>query len=116
MGESAEHRVELAAKLAELNVQSIPINILTPVEGTPLEGTEMLPEEDILTTFAVFRFMNPKANIRFAGGRIQIKSFQSKALRAGVSAALTGDYLTTTGSKIDDDLRDFQEAGFTIEQ
>ncbi|HKJ41985.1 MAG TPA: biotin synthase BioB [Sunxiuqinia sp.] len=114
MGETAEHRVELAATLAELAVHSIPINILTPVEGTPLENQELLPEEDILTTFAVFRFMNPKANIRFAGGRIQIKSFQNKALRAGVSAALTGDYLTTTGSRIDDDLRDFQEAGFTI--
>ncbi|WP_205461707.1 biotin synthase BioB [Mangrovibacterium lignilyticum] len=115
MGETAEHRVELAATLAKLGVHSIPINILTPVEGTPLEGSEMLPEEDILATFAVFRFMNPKANIRFAGGRIQIKSYQHKALRAGVSAALTGDYLTTTGSKIEDDLRDFQEAGFTID-
>ncbi|WP_320167861.1 biotin synthase BioB [Mangrovibacterium marinum] len=113
MGETAEHRVELAATLADLGVHSIPINILTPVEGTPLEGTEMLTEEEILSTFAVFRFMNPKANIRFAGGRIQIKPYQHKALRAGVSAALTGDYLTTTGSKIEDDLRDFQEAGFS---
>lgn len=114
MGETAEHRVELAVTLSELGVHSIPINILTPVEGTPLENADMLPEEDILTTFAIFRFINPKANIRFAGGRIQIKHFQNKALRAGVSAALTGDYLTTTGSNINDDIRDFQNAGFTI--
>jgi biotin synthase len=114
MGETAEHRVELAATLAELGVHSIPVNILTPVEGTPLEKSEILAEEDILTTFAVFRFMNPKANIRFAGGRIQIKAYQNKALRAGVSAALTGDYLTTTGSNIEEDLRDFQNAGFSV--
>ncbi len=114
MGETAEHRVELAVTLAGLGVHSIPVNILTPVKGTPLEGTKMLAEEDILTTFAVFRFINPKANIRFAGGRIQLKPFQEKALHAGVSAALTGDYLTTTGSKIEDDLRDFQNAGFSV--
>jgi len=114
MGENAEHRVELASKLAELGVQSIPVNILTPVEGTPLEGSEILPEEDILTTFAVFRFINPKANIRFAGGRIQIRDFQHRALRAGVSAALTGDYLTTTGANVEEDLCQFKAAGFTV--
>lgn len=114
MGETAEHRVELAVTLSQLGVQSIPINILTPVKGTPLENAEPLPEEDVLTTIAVFRFINPKANLRFAGGRLQIKHFQNKALRAGISAALTGDYLTTTGSNINEDIRDFKAAGFTI--
>jgi biotin synthase len=115
MGETIEHRVELAIALRDLNVQSIPINILSPVEGTPLENAEALSEEEILTTIAIFRFLNPKANLRFAGGRLQIKSFQEKALRAGISAALTGDYLTTVGSNIDEDIRDFTNSGFTIE-
>lgn len=114
MGETVEHRVELAVTLSQLGVQSIPINILTPVEGTPLENAEPLSEEDILTTIAVFRFINPKANLRFAGGRLQIKHFQHKALRAGISAALTGDYLTTTGSNVNEDIRDFTAAGFTV--
>jgi len=63
----------------------------------------------------MFRFLNPKANLRFAGGRMQIKDFQDKALRAGISAALTGDYLTTIGSNIEEDIRDFTKAGFTID-
>jgi biotin synthase len=114
MGETMEQRVELAVTLRDLDVQSIPLNLLMPIEGTPLENAKPLTEEEVLTTIAVFRFLNPKANLRFAGGRIQIKHYQEKALHAGISAALTGDYLTSTGSDIDDDLRDFKEAGFSI--
>jgi biotin synthase-like enzyme len=84
------------------------------VEGTPLQDTEPLSEEEILTTIAIFRFINPKANLRFAGGRLQIKNFQHKALHAGINAALIGNYLTTIGSNIDEDIRDFTNAGFTI--
>lgn len=114
MGETMEQRVELAILLRDLGIQSIPINILTPIEGTPLQGAEPLSEEDILTTIAMFRFVNPKANLRFAGGRLQIKHFQHKALHAGISAALTGDYLTTVGSNIEEDIRDFTNSGFTV--
>ena len=114
MGETMDHRVELACTLQDLGVQSIPINILTPVEGTPLEKTEPLTEEEILTTIAVFRFINPKAKLRFAGGRLQIKHFQNKALHAGINAALTGDYLTTAGYNIEEDIHNFKNAGFTI--
>ncbi|MBI9065829.1 MAG: biotin synthase BioB [Salinivirgaceae bacterium] len=114
MGEEMHHRVELACSLRDLEVLSIPINILTPIEGTPLENAKPLSEEEILTSIAVFRFINPKANLRFAGGRLKIKHFQDKALHAGISAALTGDYLTTTGSNIEEDIRGFKNAGFKI--
>jgi biotin synthase len=115
MGETMEQRIELAVTLKELNILSIPINILTPVEGTPLEGKEELSEEEILTTIALFRFINPKASLRFAGGRLKIRHFQHKALHAGINAALTGNYLTTTGADIKDDLKDFKSSGFEIE-
>ena len=114
MGESAEQRVELAAKLAELKVDSIPVNLLSPVKGTPLEQINPLSKEMVLTTFAIFRFLNPRATIRFAGGRLQIRSFQAEALHAGINAALTGDYLTTTGANVSEDICDFKQAGFTI--
>lgn len=114
MGETQEQRVEFAIALRDLDVQSIPINVLMPIEGTPLYGSDALIEEEILTCIAIFRFANPKAHLRFAGGRMQIKHFQEKALRAGISAALTGDYLTTTGSNIEEDIRDFTNAGFDV--
>lgn len=114
MGESMEQRVEFAIALRNIQADSIPINILSPVKGTPLEDTKLLSEEDILTTIAIFRFINPKANIRFAGGRMQIKHFQHKALHAGINASLTGDYLTTIGSNTDEDVRDFRASGFEI--
>lgn len=114
MGESQAHRVELACTLRDLGVQSIPINILTPVAGTALENAAPLSEEEVLTAIAVFRFINPRANLRFAGGRLQIKHYQHKALRSGISASLTGDYLTTSGSDVECDIKDFKAAGFTI--
>ncbi len=114
MGESMAQRIELACLLRDLNILSIPINILTPIGGTPLENQNDLTETEILTTIAVFRFINPHAYLRFAGGRMKIKHFQKKALRAGINAALTGNYLTTTGSDIQDDIKEFTASGFTI--
>ncbi len=114
MGENMGHRIELAMTLRDLKIDSIPINILNPVEGTPLQDTAPLTEDEILTTIAIFRFINPKAKLRFAGGRLQIKDSQDKALHAGINAALTGDYLTTVGSNIEEDVRDFTNSGFTI--
>ena len=115
MGETMEQRVELACALRDLDIMSIPINILTPIEGTPLENSNELSEEEILTSIAVFRFINPKANLRFAGGRLKIKEYQHKALRAGINAALTGNYLTTIGSNTAEDIRDFKASGFQID-
>ena len=113
MGETAEQRIELAILLQQLQVDSIPVNILQPIKGTPLEKTPPLSDEEILTTFAMFRIINPEADIRFAGGRASIKHIQHKALKCGVSASLVGDMLTTVGSKLDDDFKLFKDMGYS---
>ena len=111
MGETLAQRIEMAFALRELGVDSIPINILNPIEGTPLYGSKPLSDEDVLVSIALFRFINPTAHLRFAGGRHLISQIQEKALCAGVSAALVGDYLTTLGASIEQDKAMFKRLG-----
>ncbi|MCY6370796.1 biotin synthase BioB [Clostridium ganghwense] len=103
MGESAEDRVKMAFEIKELGIKSVPINVLTPIKGTPCENIEILLPLQILKTMSVFRYIIPDAYIRYAGGRMALKDKQALGFRAGVNAALVGNYLTSIGSKIEDD-------------
>lgn len=103
LGENLEDRVKLALQLRDLEVKSIPINVLNPVKGTPLENQKRLSQDEILKTIAIFRFVNPKAFIRLAGGRNLIDEFGKNCFNAGANATITGNYLTTSGNKICDD-------------
>jgi biotin synthase len=114
MGESRADRISLAFELRGLGVESIPVNVLNPVKGTPLEKAEPLSQEEILKTIAVFRFINPKASIRLAGGRNLINEFGRACFGAGANATITGNYLTTSGNKICDDKRMLAEMGFEL--
>lgn len=114
MGETMEDRIDLALMLRDLKVKSIPINILNPIQGTPLEGSLPLDDDEILTTIALFRFINPDAWLRFAGGRLLIAHLETAAIQAGINAAIVGDLLTTIGSKVKEDLDKVQKMGFTI--
>ena len=113
MGETMRQRIELAFELKELGVCSVPMNILSPIPGTPLEHIAPIGDEDILVTIALFRFVLPHAFIRFAGGRARLsRETQRQALLAGVNGLLMGDMLTTLGSGVDDDKALIQATGY----
>ena len=95
MGETWEDRLDMAVSLAELGIDSIPINALMPIPGTPLEHLPRLSEADILRTIAFFRYINPDANIRLAAGRALLTNDGESAFQAGASASITGNMLTT---------------------
>jgi biotin synthase len=95
MGETWEDRLDMAVSLAELGIDSIPINALMPIKGTPLEDLPELGEEDILRTIAFFRYINPLANIRLAAGRALLTNDGEIAFQSGASASITGNMLTT---------------------
>lgn len=116
MGETEEQRVEFALFLRKIAPDSIPINILNPIKGTPLENTAPLSQTEILTTLAIFRVINPRSAIRFAGGRGALsETAQKRALRCGVNGAIVGDMLTTIGDKdIESDKAMIKSIGYNL--
>lgn len=111
MGETFEDRMDMALTLAELHVDSIPINSLMPIAGTPLARLARLTEDDILRAIAMFRYIAPEADIRLAGGRALMADNGMQTFKAGASASITGNMLTTSGSTILSDRTMLQEMG-----
>lgn len=115
MGESWEDRIDMAVSLAEVGVDSIPINALMPIKGTPLENLESLTEDEILRTIAIFRYINPEADIRLAAGRALMKNDGEMAFKSGASATITGNMLTTVvAATIQSDRKMLQNIGRTV--
>lgn len=115
MGETMEDRIDMAIKFRELGIKSIPMNILFAFNGTPFEKHPELNSQEILTTFAIFRFINPKAQIRFARGRSLIKIIEKEALQAGINASIVGEILVAAQSTdLDNDMEIFASEGFKI--
>ncbi|HTN73704.1 MAG TPA: biotin synthase BioB [Pirellulaceae bacterium] len=114
MGEEAADVVQMAMQLRELKTESIPLNFLNPIDGTPLAGLKQLTPRYCLKALAMFRFVNPTSELRIAGGReIHLGSLQALGLYAANSLFI-GDYLTTKGQAPDADYKMIEELGFDI--
>lgn len=114
MGEDIDDRVEMAFDLQELEISSIPINTLIPIKGTMLEGVKLLTEAEILRTVAIFRYINPEADIRLAAGRGLMENEGEKAFVGGANSAITGNMLTTSGATIRSDMVLVKSMGRTV--
>lgn len=114
MGETWEDRIRLALQLRELDIRSIPINVLNPIPGTPLEHREHLSGDEVNRIVAVFRFALPGASIRLAGGRGLLPDKGERAFRSGANAAISGDMLTTAGISVERDLEMLKNLGFEV--
>lgn len=105
LGESWEQRIELAFTLKRLNVNRIPINFLNPIAGTRLENHPVMSPMDALKSIALFRFINPKADITICGGREKtLGDYQSWIFMAGANGVMVGNYLTTRGRDLQADI------------
>jgi len=114
MGESHDDIIDLAFALGEAEADSIPVNFLHPIDGTPLEGREDLTPRDCLRILCLFRFVNPNREIRVAGGRERnIRSLQPLALYPANSIFMEG-YLTTDGQATSDAHKMIEDAGFVV--
>ena len=106
LGEEFSHRLELAEFLSHLDVDSIPINFLNPIKGTKLQNMPILPPLEALMCIAIFRFLNPEKDITICGGReVCLGDLQSWIFLAGANGIMIGNYLTTLGRDINDDLK-----------
>lgn len=118
MGEDRTDRINMALTLRDLKPKSTPINFLDPIKGTPLEKYgDKIDEEEILKTICIFRLILPNVYLRYAGGRMQrfSEKMQKLGLFAGINGLIVGNYLTTVGANVQDDLKMLEMLGLTKE-
>jgi biotin synthase len=114
MGERPRDVVDMAFALRDLGVESIPVNFLNPIEGTPLAGRRDLSPRYCLKVLAMFRLVNPKSELRIAGGReLHLGSLQAVGLYAA-NSIFVGDYLTTQGQAPEADYQMIRDLGFEV--
>lgn len=112
VGETRADRVDLALTLRELQVGSVPLNLFTPIAGTPMASATPMSAEEYLRTAAIFRLLLPRAFLRLAGGRLQLPDHGRRAMLGGINGMITGSMLTTGGPQPEDDLKLLQELNF----
>lgn len=114
LGETEEDRIDMALTLRELGIKSVPLNLLNPIPGTPMEGNKRLSSDDMRRIAAVYRFLLPDASIRLAGGRGLLPDKGAGCFRSGANAAISGDMLTTAGITVETDLALLDKLGYEV--
>ena len=115
IGESDEQVLEMAFTLKELDVDAVPLNFLTPVEGTPLGHYPRMSPMRCLKIISLMRYVLPDKDIIICGGRKEsLKNLHPLVFHAGASGIMTGDYLTTSGCSMDEDLELLRELNFRV--
>jgi biotin synthase len=114
MGESMDDRVKMAFLLRELDVDSIPLNFLMPMKGTPLENSTPLASLEALHSIALFRLVLPGKQIRICGGRGSLGQLHPLIFAAGADGFMIGNYLTTSGLDPEQDLKMVRDLELTI--
>ena len=113
LGESLEQRIEMGMLLQQLDVDSVPINFLNPVPGTPLEGSTQLTPFDCLRIICLYRYLLPRKRITVCGGRdVNMRDLQAAIFMAGASSMMIGNYLTTAGRNLQTDQQMLVDASF----
>lgn len=114
VGETMEDRIDMALTLRELDVQSVPINMLDPVPGTPMGEYPVLTSEEVRRIVALYRFLLPGQYIRLAAGRDYLEDSGFSCFRSGSNATITGDMLTVKGISIEEDIQTIREMGYRL--
>ena len=115
LGESIDQRIELGMTLRDLDVDSVPLNFLNPIAGTPLQDAQLLTPMDCLRIICLYRYLLPNKRITVCGGREKnLREFQSWIFLAGASGTMVGNYLTTSGRDRETDLQMLADAEVTI--
>lgn len=115
MGETMEDRIAMAFTLRETNVDSVPVNFLMPIPGTPLANVAAIPPLEALHAIALFRLVLPEKEIRVCAGRgAALGQLHPMIFMAGADGLMIGNYLTTTGLDPADDLRMIRDLGLRI--
>ncbi|MFH1615336.1 MAG: biotin synthase BioB [Planctomycetota bacterium] len=116
VGETEKDRIDMAFELRGLGVDTVPMNFLHPIEGTPLGKTAALKPREILRIIALYRFILPATHLKIAGGRVlNLRDLQSWIFYAGATSILSGNYLTTAGRAVSEDMQMLKDLGLEVD-
>jgi biotin synthase len=104
----------MAFALLDIQPESIPINMLKPIKGTPMENREMISEDELRRIIAIFKFILPNSSIRFAAGRDVIEDYGMACFKGGSNATITGNMLTVKGISVEQDLQTIESLGYKL--